>query len=58
TAGGTTSTDAYKSLAIVGAWIVAGLLWVAFNPNKRHARVVVADRKKVEAPAAKPVVRV
>ena len=50
TAGGSTSKDAYKSLAIVGAWIVAGVIWVAFNPNKRHAKTVVDERKKVEAP--------
>jgi amino acid transporter len=58
TAGGATSTDAYKSIAIVVGWIVLGLLWVAFNPNKRHAVGVVEERKRVEAPASKPVVRV
>ncbi|MBV8160652.1 MAG: APC family permease [Acidimicrobiia bacterium] len=62
TAGGTTSTDAYKSIAIVVGWIVLGVLWVAFNPNKGHARTLVEDRKRVEATApatkAKPVVPV
>jgi hypothetical protein len=48
TAGGATSTDAYKSIGIVVGWIVLGLLWMAFNPNKRHARGVVEDRKTVE----------
>ena len=38
-AGGTTATDAYKALAIVGAWIVAGLVWVAINPNMRGSKV-------------------
>jgi hypothetical protein len=48
TAGGATSTDAYKSIAIVVGWIVLGVLWVAFNPNKRHAKGVVDDRKGIE----------
>jgi hypothetical protein len=52
TAGGATSTDAYKSIAIVVGWIVLGAIWVAFNPNKRHARGIVEDRKKVEPPKA------
>jgi amino acid transporter len=57
-AGGTTSTDAYKSLAIVGGWIVLGVIWVAFNPNKHHARKVHEGRKattSVGAGAAGPV---
>jgi len=58
TAGGATSTDAYKSLGIVGAWIVAGLIWVALNPNKRHAKTIVVDRKDVERAAPPPVVSV
>ncbi|MBV8983957.1 MAG: APC family permease, partial [Acidimicrobiia bacterium] len=58
TAGGTTSTDAYKSIAIVAVWIVLGVLWVAFNPNKHHARGLVEERKRVEAPAPPPVVPV
>jgi amino acid transporter len=44
TAGGTTSKDAYKSIAIVVGWIVIGAVWVALNPNKRHARAVVEAR--------------
>src|SRR4029077_16336051 len=45
TAGGATSTDAYKSIAIVVGWILAGAIWVALNPSKGHARGVVEDRK-------------
>jgi APA family basic amino acid/polyamine antiporter len=44
TAGGATSRDTYKALAIVGVWIVAGFLWVTFNPNKHHAVQVHTDR--------------
>ena len=44
TSGGATSKDAYKALGIVGLWIVAGLIWVALNPNKDHAKGVVATR--------------
>ncbi len=50
-AGGTTSTDAYKALAIVGVWIVLGIVWVALNPNKRHARDVHEARKPVSVGA-------
>jgi amino acid transporter len=49
TAGGATSKDAYKSLAIVGVWIVIGVVWVALNPNKRHAQP--AHETKVAVPA-------
>jgi len=45
TAGGTTAKDAYKSLAIVGVWIVIGLVWAALNPNKRQAKDVVDTRR-------------
>ena len=58
TAGGTTSTDAYKSIGIVAGWIVLGVLWVMFNPNKRHARGLVEDKKRIEAAAPPPVVHV
>ncbi|MBV9411647.1 MAG: APC family permease [Acidimicrobiia bacterium] len=59
TAGGATSTDAYKSIAIVVGWIVLGILWMALNPNKHHAKGVVEERKTVErAPAPPPVVPV
>src|SRR5205807_6075811 len=45
TAGGTTAKDAYKSLAIVGVWILIGLVWAALNPNKRQAKDVVDTRR-------------
>jgi len=52
TGGGSGSKDAYKALAIVGVWIVAGIVWVAVNPNKGHARTVVEDRKPTASPVA------
>jgi amino acid transporter len=39
-AGGATSNDAYKSMAIVGGWIVLGIIWVALNPSKRGHKVL------------------
>ncbi|HVT76809.1 MAG TPA: APC family permease [Acidimicrobiales bacterium] len=45
-AGGTTATDAYKALAIVGAWIVAGVVWVAVNPRMRGAKVFTDPGQK------------
>jgi amino acid transporter len=51
-AGGNTSTDAYKSLAIVGAWIVAGIVWVAVNPNKRGHKLLGHAEKREPAPVA------
>jgi amino acid transporter len=44
TAGGAGSKDAYKALAIVGVWIVIGVIWVAINPNKGHAKQVHVER--------------
>jgi amino acid transporter len=52
TAGGATAKDAYKSLGIVGIWIVIGVLWVAFNPNKHHARSVVEARTLEKTPVS------
>ncbi|MHB8467305.1 MAG: APC family permease [Acidimicrobiales bacterium] len=52
TAGGTSAKDTYKSLAIVGGWIVLGIIWVALNPSKGHAKGVVEDRKKSGAIAS------
>jgi amino acid transporter len=52
-AGGQSSKDAYKALGIVGVWIVIGVVWVAVNPNKHHARAVVKDR---ERPSVSPTV--
>src|SRR6266568_9495884 len=45
TGSGTTPGDAYKALAVVAAWCVAGFIWVAVNPNKHHARRVTTDRR-------------
>ena len=39
-AGGTTASDAYKALAIVGAWIVAGIVWVLVNPKTRSVKLI------------------
>jgi amino acid transporter len=55
TTGGATAKDSYKSIAIVAVWIVIGLIWVAVNPNKHHARKVHDGRKRErteEAPEA------
>jgi len=45
TAGGATSKDAYKSLGIVVLWCVIGVIWVALNPDRHHARGVHEARK-------------
>ncbi|HVM65170.1 MAG TPA: APC family permease, partial [Acidimicrobiales bacterium] len=50
TAGGTTAKDAYKSIGIVVVWIVIGVLWVALNPNKHHAKSVVETRAVEKTP--------
>jgi amino acid transporter len=39
-AGGTTSSDAYVALAIVGAWIAAGVVWVALNPAQKGVKLL------------------
>jgi APA family basic amino acid/polyamine antiporter len=49
-AGGSSATDAYKALAIVGAWIVAGIVWVAINPDMRGSKLR-HDKGKRVAPA-------
>ncbi|MFI5041988.1 MAG: APC family permease [Acidimicrobiales bacterium] len=38
-AGGATSKDAYKSLGLVAAWIVLGVIWVGLNPKMRGHKV-------------------
>jgi APA family basic amino acid/polyamine antiporter len=55
TAGGTSSKDAYKSIAIVVGWCLIGVIWVAINPNKRHAKTVVEERKRPAVPSATSV---
>jgi amino acid transporter len=46
-AGGTTATDAYKALGIVGAWILAGAIWVLLNPRMRGSKVLHDPGKRV-----------
>ena len=55
TAGGASSKDAYKALAIVGVWIVIGVIWVAANPNKHHARTVHEERSTAPREQQAPV---
>jgi amino acid transporter len=38
-AGGNTSKDAYKSMGMVGTWIVLGVIWVMVNPAMRGAKL-------------------
>ena len=52
TGSGTSPGNSYKAMAVVGAWVVAGLVWVAINPNKRHAKTVVESRAATPAPVA------
>jgi basic amino acid/polyamine antiporter, APA family len=49
-AGGATADDAYKALAIVGAWILAGVLWVVFNPRMRGSKVLDDPGQRVAVP--------
>jgi hypothetical protein len=51
TAGGASSKDAYKALGLVALWIVLGVVWVAANPNKDHARKVHEDRTSRTPPS-------
>ncbi|MDQ1365775.1 MAG: basic amino acid/polyamine antiporter, family [Acidimicrobiaceae bacterium] len=51
TAGGASSKDAYKALGLVAVWIVLGVVWVAANPNKDHARKVHEDRTSRTPPS-------
>ncbi len=44
--GGLTGQDYEKALFVVGGWIVIGLIWAAFNPNRGHAKAVVEDRQQ------------
>jgi APA family basic amino acid/polyamine antiporter len=45
TAGGSESKDAYKAIGIVVLWCVIGVIWVAVNPSKHHAKTIVEGRK-------------
>ncbi|HEV7686965.1 MAG TPA: hypothetical protein VGQ80_10360, partial [Acidimicrobiia bacterium] len=39
-AGGDSSKNAFIALAMVGVWIVAGMVWVAVNPRMRGKPVL------------------
>jgi amino acid transporter len=52
TAGGATAKDAYKSIGIVVVWIVIGVIWMAVNPNKHHAKSVVEARAVEKTPVS------
>ena len=43
-AGGSTSTDAWIAIGIVGVWIVLGFLWIALNPATKGQKLI-ADPK-------------
>jgi APA family basic amino acid/polyamine antiporter len=49
--GGTAASDAYKALAIVGVWIVIGIVWVALNPKMRGTKLLDSSTPKREAVA-------
>ena len=42
--GGDSSKNAYIALAMVGIWMVVGVLWVAKNPRMRGAKVFADPR--------------
>jgi amino acid transporter len=48
-AGGNSASDAYKALAVVGIWIVIGVVWVALNPRMRGAKLIDETAAKREA---------
>jgi len=39
-AGGESASDAYKALAVVGAWIVVGGIWFVVNPSARGKKIL------------------
>jgi amino acid transporter len=41
--GGATAHDCEISLVIVGAWILAGVVWVALNPSKKGHKLLDSD---------------
>jgi amino acid transporter len=54
-AGGTSSSDAYKAIAIVLAWMLLGVLWVASNPRMRGVKVFHhPERPDVTPPPTEP----
>ena len=52
-AGGDSSKNAFIALAMVGVWIVAGLIWVAANPQMRGKPILAVPgfREKLMAPS-------
>jgi APA family basic amino acid/polyamine antiporter len=51
-AGGSASTDVYVALAIVFAWIAAGVAWVLLNPKMRGVKLLEDPGKRSEAVSA------
>ncbi|MHB8463580.1 MAG: APC family permease [Acidimicrobiales bacterium] len=43
---GTTPGDYTKAVMVVAGWIVLGLVWVAVNPNKHHAKAAIDAKKQ------------
>ncbi len=46
---GTTPGDYVKAMAVVGGWIVLGLIWVVLNPNRHHAKAAVTHKRSSES---------
>jgi hypothetical protein len=51
TAGGATANDAFIAIGIVVVWIVAGVAWVALNPQMRGAKLFQDPGRRVEVSA-------
>jgi len=49
TAGGSSAVNAYKALAVVGGWVLLGLVWVVANPRRREAQAVLEDRLAISS---------
>jgi basic amino acid/polyamine antiporter, APA family len=52
--GGESATDAIIALAIVGVWILAGILWVLFNPSKQGHKLIDATVAQRDIKASGP----
>ena len=53
-AGGESASDAYKGLAVVGAWIVAGAVWFVVNPATRGKKMLDPSAPRRELPPRLP----
>ncbi len=42
--GGSGATDAIKAIIIVAVWVLAGVVWVLFNPMRSHAEMIHRER--------------